>query len=216
MKKAKSFKFWNSEEVEQTFGITRTYNNPLLDEWLNNNYVIDPQMISYLESVRDELVKKIEYWNEEELKYHFLGKFVNMVNFDKFDHYRSFLGRTLSAEVDGMTISGEVDFMVATGKQTPQVPFFFLHEYKQELKRDNDPLGQVLIAMVAAQARNAHGKPIYGCYVTGRFWYFVVLHEKEYSVSDAFKATDDEIYKITSMLLFAKADIEKTLKEMNK
>ena len=70
--------------------------------------------------------------------------------------------------------------------------------------------------MVAAQARNAHGKPIYGCYVMGRFWHFVVLHEKEYSVSDAFKATDDEIYKITSMLLFAKAGIEKTLKEMNK
>lgn len=50
----------------------------------------------------------------------------------------------------------------------------------------------------------------------GRFWHFVVLHEKEYSVSDAFKATDDEICKMTSMLLFAKAGIEKTLKEMNK
>jgi hypothetical protein len=216
MKKTKSFKFWNSEEVEQTFGIKRISNNELLLEWLANDEKLSSKQEKQVVELQEGLIDKIEYWNEEELKYHFLGKFVDMVNFDKFDHYRSFLGRTLSAEVDGMIISGEVDFMVATGKQTPQVPFFFLHEYKQELKRDNDPLGQVLIAMVAAQARNAHGKPIYGCYVTGRFWYFVVLHEKEYSVSDAFKATDDEIYKITSMLLFAKADIERTLKEMKK
>lgn len=31
--------------------------------------------------------------------------------------------------------------------------------------------------------------PIYGCYVVGRFWYFVVIEGQEYAISDAYTAT---------------------------
>ena len=56
--------------------------------------------------------------------------------------------------------------------------------------RDSDPLGQLLIAMVDAQLlNNTPEKPLYGCYTLGRFWFFVVLHDKSYSVSRAYDAT---------------------------
>lgn len=215
MKKTKSFKFWTSEDVEKTFGIKRVRNSKLLLDWINaNENDLSDEKKVFLKNLQENLIEEIEYWNEEELKFHFMGKFVDLIKFEQFERYRSFLGRTLTAEVDGMILSGEVDFMVATGKHTPYYPFFFLHEYKQELKRDNDPLGQLLIAMVAAKAKNNNKKPIYGCYVTGRFWFFVALHEKEYSVSNAYNATDNDIIKIAAIIQKAKDYIERDLAEL--
>ncbi|EDN70114.1 hypothetical protein BGP_2120 [Beggiatoa sp. PS] len=59
-----------------------------------------------------------------------------------------------------------------------------------------DPLGQLLIAMVAAQKLNNDLKPIYGCYVMGRLWFFVVLEGLDYSTSLAYDATKNDIKEI--------------------
>jgi hypothetical protein len=151
-KRTKSFKFWTSEEVENTFDIKRQKNLPALLEWFDTSEIILPQeTLAILDVLKDELLEYIEYLNEEELKIHFIGKIIDIVRFDYLGRYRTFFGRQLTAETDEYILSGEVDFMVATGKMAPNRPFFFMHEYKQELKRDNDPLGQLLIAMVAAQ-----------------------------------------------------------------
>ncbi len=54
--------------------------------------------------------------------------------------------------------------MIATGQEDPLRPYFFIHEYKPS-KRADEPLGQVLAAMVAAQAHNADEMPVLGCFV---------------------------------------------------
>lgn len=51
---------------------------------------------------------------------------------------------------------------------TREEPHFFLPEYKPEKNRDNDPLGQLLIAMVAAREANKDDNPMYGIYINGR------------------------------------------------
>jgi len=80
-------------------------------------------------------------------------------------------------------------------------PYFFLHEYKQQHpSKKNDPLAQLLIAMLAAQTKNNNNQPFYGTLVEGRFWYFVILSQKEFAVSDALDATTDEIYLIYAIL----------------
>lgn len=45
--------------------------------------------------------------------------------------------------------------------------------------------------MLIGQAKNNNGKPMYGCYVQGRFWFFSVLVGKEYVVSNSFDATNE-------------------------
>lgn len=45
------------------------------------------------------------------------------------------------------------------------------------------------MGMLIAQAVNDNQIPIYGCYVTGGFWYFVVLEGKEFKISHAYDAT---------------------------
>ena len=66
-------------------------------------------------------------------------------------------------------ITGRVDGMLAKGWQIPDKPLFFLQEYKSESGPNGDPLGQLLIEMVTAQALNNESEQtVYGCYIIGR------------------------------------------------
>ncbi|MCU0342002.1 MAG: hypothetical protein MUE30_19185, partial [Spirosomaceae bacterium] len=66
-------------------------------------------------------------------------------------------------------------------------------EYKREKKYSGDPIGQMLGGMLIGQAKNNNDKPVYGCYVQGRFWFFSILDGKQYVISQSFDSsqTDD-------------------------
>ena len=202
----KSFENWTFEDVEDTFGVIRIKNHKTLTNWLEAPFDGDDFIQKRLEVLKNRLIDNVEAWNEEELKYQFLGLLMDLVEIDT-NKYKAFLGRKLSAVYKNETISGNVDFVIATGKVEPKHPFFFIHEYKQEKKKDNDPLGQLLVAMVTAQIRNNDDRPILGSYIVGRFWFFVILDKNEYSVSLAYDATQDDIWNIFAILRRAKAYI---------
>jgi hypothetical protein len=62
-------------------------------------------------------------------------------------------------------------------------------------------LGSWSLGMVAAQAKNASAAlPIYGCYVSGRNWFFVLLEATTYCLSDAYVATSKDVYDIFAIL----------------
>lgn len=61
--------------------------------------------------------------------------------------------------------------------------------------------------MIAAQILNQITHPIYGTYVIGRHWYFVVLDKDEYAVSLAYDTTKNEIKDIFYILQRAKTII---------
>jgi hypothetical protein len=55
--------------------------------------------------------------------------------------------------------------------------------------------------MLIAQHKNANEKPIYGCYIQGKFWVFTTLHDKNYCVSRAYDATQQaDLYQIIFIL----------------
>jgi hypothetical protein len=83
--------------------------------------------------------------------------------------------------------------MVATPTLSglPKTPYFFLQEFKRSLGDDHDPEGQMLAAMILAQAMNNEGKYMYGCWIQGRIWQFTTLLDKNYCVSQAFDATNE-------------------------
>ncbi|TAE30555.1 MAG: hypothetical protein EAZ92_04390 [Candidatus Kapaibacterium sp.] len=209
-KSDKSFEKWNRDEIARAFGVKRLAHSPLLEKWLQYSSPITQMEKDMLETLRKSLEVNADLWNEEELKFKFISFVVNMAQLDT-DVSRSFLDRKISAVVQDQQMSGIVDFLVATGNIEPQEPFFFLHEYKQERKRENDPLGQLLAAMLTAQALNAHeGRkphPLYGCYVIGRMWFFVVLEGLEYSVSQEYIATQEAIFGIVSALRYVREEI---------
>jgi hypothetical protein len=124
--------------------------------------------------------------------------------------YKIFTQRPMSLKYDNDTkmTEGIVEFMLATGIQNPKKPFFFLHEYKPEKRRDNDPLGQLLIAMITSQTINKDDKPVYGIYVNGRNWFFVVLEGSTYYTSRAFPVDDDNIFIVAAILEFFKQKMD--------
>ncbi|MCI5144338.1 MAG: hypothetical protein D3923_02145 [Candidatus Electrothrix sp. AR3] len=54
--------------------------------------------------------------------------------------------------------------------------------------------------MVAAQKLNNDDQPVYGCYVMGRLWFFVLLDGQDYAASLAYDATKDDLNEIFSLL----------------
>ncbi|MGB0930252.1 MAG: hypothetical protein ACPGVB_05725 [Chitinophagales bacterium] len=185
------FEQWLFEEVEIEFGLDRVKKMPQLEEWLDTkNLQQEREIPPYISRLRKLLLENVDTWNEDELKMHFIAPFLLEIDFYNQPHYRVFTQRFMRLQTKTVEAAGRVEWMVATGKQTPRNPFFFLQEYKPEKGPHNDPLGQLLIAMVDAQILNdAPKKPIYGCYNLGRFWFFVLLQEKIYSVSRAYDAT---------------------------
>jgi hypothetical protein len=204
----RSFDTWNYEQVEDTFGISPVASLPKFEEWLLAENCAPSELETVmLEHYRKLLLKEAQNWNEDELKLFFIGPVLTLVDFNT-DLFKPYSRRTLTIETPAVSASGKVDFMLAKGKVLPKIPYFCLHEYKQENRRDNDPLGQLLIGMVAAQAKNKAQLPIFGCFVSGRNWFFVLLEGDKYCVSNAHNASDEDIFKIFAIMKKCKQLIE--------
>jgi hypothetical protein len=196
----KNFEIWETQDVEITFGIEQSWENHLLTNWLEATSVITDTVKEQMNHLQVLLLKNADFWNEDELKLQFIAPLLNFVDFT-LPFCKPFSQRKLVANIKGIEIGGLVDYMLASGKQKPIRPYFFLHEFKQETKKgSSDPKGQLLAEMLTAQHLNDYQFPIYGCYVVGRNWFFMVLNNQEYAVSDAFVATQDDIYQIVAIL----------------
>ena len=215
----KRFERWKYEEVELTFGTERVKDLPSLVEWLKADEPADDFEKKILGIYYDQLVRKVDAWNEDELKFFFLSHIITLVDFTKPKVYSSFSQRTIAAKRKDVNqkdvdLRGRIEFFVALGEQTPRQPFFFIHEYKPLNKTTpSDPLGQLLIAMLATQTLNDIKRPLYGTYIRGSNWQFVVLENNQYSVSKSFDAIEEiELYKIFSILKRCKSYIEEWVK----
>jgi hypothetical protein len=195
-----NFRDWTLDKVEDVFAVEEVFNHPLLQDLAQFQYELSEYEKHYL----DDLQKNYslyggEDWNEVELENKFISP---LIVFSKMDsrHFGYFLERELSVTIGDYEIFGRVDGMIATGFRRPKKPYFCLHEYKKESDPSGDPRGQVLIAMLAAQEMNQDGKPIYGVYVTGKLWRFMVLTGTTYAFSKTYVADQDNINSIFKVL----------------
>ena len=197
----RNFENWETQDIEEIFNITELKNMPLLEDWLHTPILpLEEAENRIVERLRNKLLDNADFWNEDELKLQFIAPLLLIVNYD-IPNCKTFSQRMLSATINGIEIGGRVDFMLAKGKQKPVKPYFFIHEYKQETKKgSSDPKGQLLAVLLTAQAKNDKTMPLYGCYVLGRSWFFLVLNGSEYAVSNSLNASDSDIYQIIAIL----------------
>jgi hypothetical protein len=203
----RNFESWETQDLETEFGLVQLRQMSLLDNWLESTTTLNENETNLVEYLRNKLLDNADFWNEDELKLQFIAPLLLVVNFD-MPNYKVFSQRPLSATINGIEIGGRVDFMLAKGKQKPVQPYFFIHEYKQESKKgSSDAKGQLLSELLAAYHRNDSHFPLYGCYVIGRNWFFVILDSEKYAVSNAFNASDKDIYQIIAILRQVKTNI---------
>ncbi|OAD21694.1 hypothetical protein THIOM_002533 [Candidatus Thiomargarita nelsonii] len=210
-KTMKSFSKWSTEEVEEEFQLVFQPESQAFQDWLQVSNEISSEEASFLHQLSRKLRYSVRDWNEEELKIYFIALLLDKIDFYQ-EQYRPFMERELSVEYgENKKLWGFIDFLVAQGKHSPKQSFFFIHEYKKELDSSNDPLGQLLAEMVAAQKLNQHQHPIYGAYIIGRHWYFVILEASSYTESLAYDATKEDIINIFCILRQTKALIEQLI-----
>jgi hypothetical protein len=208
MKSVKSFSKWTIEEVEETFHIVLQKHYEPLKAWMTPLMSLSEAETQQLTQLQEKLLDHVWDWNEEELKVYFIMPLLDIINFEQAQ-YKTFLSRELVMTYQDEKIACVVDFLVASGKRSPKRPFFFIHEYKKEHGSSDDPLGQLMIAMVTAQHLNDDKPPVYGVYVMGQYWHFVVLDEQSIAVHTGLNATNDEITTIWNVLKNTKEIIEK-------
>ena len=211
---------WNEGLVMHTFGLKKVYAEemPILTDWISANEDLSDIDTKNLERLRKRAEYEIEAWNEEELKMRYLSFIVDFANYvEKDREYRVYNERPINAEVEGHKINVIVDLMIAKGvRDYVQNPYFCFHEYKREKKYNDDPIAQVLLAMLAAREKNQNNKPIYGAYIIGRNWYFMAMENKNFAVSEPLSCTNKvELYKIISILRKFKTIIKTQLLDTN-
>ncbi|MEY4906180.1 MAG: hypothetical protein RLZZ292_3995 [Bacteroidota bacterium] len=175
----------------RAFGLTRTFDvSTHLKEVLQPRGALSDAEKNLLSQVRNDLIENTDSWNEEELKMQFISMIMFLARFQA--PIRNYYDREISETISGIFVKCKADLLLAQGVgELIEVPYFFLHEYKREKRYSGDPVGQMLAGMLIAQAKNNNDKPMYGCYVQGRFWFFSVLIGKEYVISQSFDATDE-------------------------
>ena len=216
---------WTFDNLDKAFGMKQLRRLPALDELLAFPYSASDYERQFLEDLREQYFLGGDEWNEVELENKFISPLIVFAKIDN-ERFAYFLERPLAATIGEYELSGRVDGMIATGYRSPQTPLFCLNEYKRQTDPDGNPQGQVLAAMLVAQQLNSapndapsqpslepSPQPVFGCYIIGRTWYFMVLEGKKYAVSNGFFCTDDDIFDIFRVLKGLRSHIEQMLGE---
>lgn len=198
-----TFKDWTLTKLDITFGMSQIYDMDydLLKKWQNlaKTMPISDFEKELLHNLQEPLKWGGKGWNEYELENKFISPVIMAVRFDD-QTIGYFLERPLKGVIGDYELSGIVDGMIATGVRDPRKPFFCMHEYKRSVDNDGQPDAQALAAMMVVQADENNTKPIYGLYIVGLIWNFMVLNGNEYCISQNYDASENGLLDIFRML----------------
>ncbi len=200
---------WTTGLVVKTFALTRVNEGfDLLEDWLKVENDLNEVELVELERLRKKLMPRINAWNEETLKMKFIAFILDLVDYDIVP-FEGLFETEMSAIVEGKSLKVITDFTVAkVTEDLVEQPYFYFHEYKPR-KKSKDPIAQVLLAMIIAEALNQNDEPIYGCHVIGENWYFMVMHQRHFSISNGYNAANSNDLQTILLILKKFKDVLK-------
>jgi len=197
----KKFSDCSRAYLEKQFGLEQVRKHEILSSWIEKSKLViaDDFETLALGRFQELIIENVDSWNEIELTEYFIGPLFSLVNFNT-KKIKIFSWREVKGIVQNVELYGEPDAIIAKGKFTPEIPYFCFNEYKKQEESKGDASGQCLAPMLVAQELNEHTLPIYGIYVVGRAWYFMILSGKEYCITKTYNADDEEILDIFKIL----------------
>jgi len=202
-----TFKQLTSNILYKTFGLRQKSSMQILTDWLeySKNQTVSSYEEIYLNQFKNKIRQRGSKWNEYELTEWFIGPIISLIDIEA-EYISMFAQRDITAQIGDIELLGRPDMMIASGIDLPQEPYFCIQEYKQQTDPNGNPQTQLLGAMLVSQTLNNNEKPVYGIYIVGFQWTFVVLHKHEWCETKTYNADDDEILDILRIL--------KTLKDI--
>ncbi|TAE00271.1 MAG: hypothetical protein EAZ97_06350 [Bacteroidetes bacterium] len=205
-----NFKDWTLSKLDDAFGIRQIWTSETLKKWQNIQIDITENETENLLMLQASLIRGGKAWNEVELENKFISPIVMLARIDD-EEMGYFLERPLKAVVGNYELSGIVDGVIATGFRDPKKPFFCMHEYKRSVENSGNPDAQALAAMLVVQKLNDNQKPVYGLYIVGLIWNFMVLEGDKYCVSKDYTSDSEDIFAVFRMLKALKQIIKTEL-----
>jgi hypothetical protein len=209
MKKA-AFRDWTFTKLDKAFGLKQIWRSPVMEEWEGMEIPLSDYEQQVLADLQAGILRAGKAWNETELENKFISPLIIFTKIDT-DEFGYFLERPLQGVVGDYELSGIVDGMIASGFRDPDVPFFCMHEYKRSVDNEGNPDAQALAAMLVAREQNQNQKPIYGLYIVGLIWNFMVLHGQQYCVSRDYNSSTEDIYDIFRVMKGLKTIVQTRL-----
>ncbi len=206
-----NFKNCTLAQLDKLFDLEQIDDTQAFKTWLEGQAEISDLARQMLTMLGRTLKDHVHDWNEAELIQRFIGPVFTLVNFSS-KKFGLFAEREFGGVVEGTEMAGRPDGMIASGFRVPERPYFCFQEYKKETDPSGDPAGQTLAAMLVAQEINGRRHPIYGCYVRGQLWFFMMLEGREYCISTPLTATRDDIFDIFRVLKGLKQIVAELLK----
>ncbi|MFM2345195.1 MAG: hypothetical protein RLZZ210_1808 [Pseudomonadota bacterium] len=215
----KTLRINTEAEVIDTFKLNKLdKQSQLLLDWLNAD---DYKELDHIQqAIFNKSIKraqlKIRNWSEEDLKMYFISDIIDLSNLDFDDTICALFDKKLETDVDGIHLISKPDFTIGKGIiDLIKSPYFHFHEYKKDKEASRDPLGQLLKAFLIGSEINQNGKPLYGAYIIGRYWYFVVYENnisRDYCVSPSYDSTKEhELLQIIAILRHFRVILETKL-----
>jgi hypothetical protein len=194
---------YDANQLIGIYCLKRTVSDEHIEQLIKVITPLDENEIALLDKKRRDLDQFGNYWDDSALKMNFIAPILNHVSFYQKDIVDIFYNRSFHWLVNTKKETVICDFFIAKsfGIYAPQAPFhFFLQTYKKQIQNE-DAEGQMLLSMLIAQKENNNRKPIYGCNIQKQSWIFTTLHDKNYSVSRSYNATQtSDLYKIIFIL----------------
>ncbi len=164
--------------------------------WFSHKHELSENDNVFLQRLIDDNELYLQSFNEEQLKASFILPVLFRVNFI-FDDIRDWYEYSISAKINNVTLKGKPDFMLAKGDFFPELPYFFIQEFKRSYS-DSDPEMQLLAEMLVAMKINNKNK-IQGCYIIGRQWFFLILKKLENKSYEYFVSKQFDCLKINEL-----------------
>lgn len=210
---AKRIKKYSEAQLIDIFQLTRLVGNQssmLMQSWLDCETTLNHIEQYLFDVIFEDAYQNIDAWHEEDLKMKFICFVLRLGNLVDNEVFHTYFERTVEATIEGNFLKTKTDFMLAKGiLDMPQIPYFHFQEYKRQTDPNGSPIAQVLEAMLIAQTLNANNQPIHGAYVIGKFWNFIILENRTYSISKTFDCTErSELMQIIAILRKFKSILE--------
>lgn len=189
--------------LEKTFNLRQDfeYTLPAFLVWQTEaqKTALTETEVHWLKRLQAPLRRGASGWNEVELESKFIAPLFGLADFDDGE-IGYFMERQLEVNYNNFKLYGTADGLIAKGVREPELPYFCMQEFKRSQDHSGSADGQALAAMLATQQLNQNNNPVYGLYVVGVTWYFMVLEEKTYVISKTYAADGEGIEDIFKML----------------
>ncbi len=193
------------QDIEKYFSIKEIDDKNMFYEWFNFEYNFCEHELKLFDKLINRYRISISDFNEEDIKLKILAPIFNMIDFYIKDKE---IQEWYDVPLSYGEFSGRADFVIAKGVKYPEVPYFFIQEFKKQLDSTN-PEYQLLAEMVIAMKLNGHNQ-LKGAFVIGQYWKFMIVNRNKYYVSDSFDCMKiEDLKKIYKNLVAIKDELQK-------